>query len=607
MRHQSLASNETETVETMLSPGANSSSGMMNNSWTATTGILSDEKEVMEEFISCYRHFTALWDSSSSDYLSKTKKEPGYMELLKILRSINGECTLHDVKRKINSLRCCYRREIKKIESSKNNYRPRLWWFNLMDFLKPVLNLRSPPHMDDSLDETIINEEIHRNDVNDDVSSALDWGGAKGGGSHTSLMGTARLRRTAVVRQQEDADDYDDYDDADDDDADDDDDDDDDIMQHNSSPTATDVQWQKFFRLYRSMPQLWMTKSRGYRDRLLKAQSYHILLECLRVIDPTANIHTLKRKINNLRTSYRRELRKKYTSENEYVPTLWYYKELDFLCEVETGELQLEMELDGDLPRHKSLDPHPELELAAAAEAAPSSEPDEIFAFSMQEMNADLIEELDNENDHPDDMEKDDDMFAESFNTETDALGDPDPDPDPEPDEEPEMEAADQTPIMRISSTFKAEEHSHSHSRDYQALSPQSMTSNANGLYSGHPKHRKGFGSAGERHSQPAQRMSARSGRPARRRSTTSHDEEYFHFVDGEPSPKQRRMDSSYDHAESECVLIGKRMAAHFRNMRPDQRLFAERIISEVLVYGRMNQLSLRARFVPNDGDGALR
>ncbi|SPP89454.1 uncharacterized protein LOC117590986 isoform X1 [Drosophila guanche] len=593
MRHQSLSSNETETVEVMLSPGASSSSGMMNHSWTATTSILSDEKEVMEEFISCYRHFTALWDSSSSDYLSKKKKEPGYMELLKILRSINGECTVHDVKRKINSLRCCYRREIKKVHSSKNNYRPRLWWFNLMDFLKPVLNLRSPPHMDDSLDETSINEEIHRNDVNDDVSSALDWGGAKGGGTHTSLMGTAQLRRTAVVRQQEDSDDCND-----------------DIMQHNSSPKATNLQWQKFFRLYRSMPQLWMTKSRGYQDRLLKAQSYHILLECLRVIDPTANIHTLKRKINNFRTSYRRELRKKYSSENEYVPTLWYYKELDFLCEVETGELQLEMELDVDLPQLKSLDPQPELDPAAAAPPPPAPEPDDIIALSMHEMNADLIEELDNENDHPDDMEKDDDMFAESFNTETDALGDPDPDPDPEPDEEPEMEAADQTPIMRISSTFKAEEHhsshSHSHSHDYQTLSPQSMTSNANGLYSGQPKHRKGFDSAAVRHSQPDRRMSARARRPARRRSTTSQDEEYFHFVDGEPSPKQRRMDNSYDHAESECVLIGKRMAAHFRNMRPDQRLFAERIISEVLVYGRMNQLSLRARFVPNDGDGAL-
>ncbi|XP_022216049.1 uncharacterized protein LOC111070057 isoform X2 [Drosophila obscura] len=342
MRHQLLASNETETVA-MLSPGA-SSSGMMNNS-SASTGILCDEKEVMEEFISCYRHFAALWDSSSSDYLSKTKKEPGYMELLKILRRINGECTVQDVKRKINSLRCCYRREIKKVQSSKYNYRPRLWWFNLMDFLKPVLNIGSPPHMDDSLDETTINDK---------------------------------------------------------------------------------------------------------------------------------------------------------------------------------------------------------------------------------------------------------DMFVESFNTETDALGDPEPDP------EPEMEAADLTPAMRMTTTLKTEEHSHSHSRDYQTLSPQSMTSNASGLYSSQPvKHRHGSG----RHPLPAEGMLLRTGRPARRRSSTSHDEEYFHFVDGEPSMKQRRME---DHAESECVLIGKRMAAHFRNMRPDQRLFAERIISEVLVYGRMNRLSLRARFVPNDEDGAL-
>ncbi|XP_022216048.1 uncharacterized protein LOC111070057 isoform X1 [Drosophila obscura] len=375
-------------------------------------------------------------------------------------------------------------------------------------------------------------------------------------------MGT-RLRRTTVVRQQEDADDG---------------------MQHNGGRTASDIeQWQNFFRLYRGMPQLWMTKSRSYRDRLLKAQSYHLLLDCLRKIDPTANIHTLKRKINNLRSSYRRELRKKYSSDNDYVPTLWYFKELDFLCEVETGELQLEMELDGDLPQLKSSGPQPEL----------SPEPEDIITLSVQEMHADFIEELDNESD-PDGTEKDKDMFVESFNTETDALGDPEPDP------EPEMEAADLTPAMRMTTTLKTEEHSHSHSRDYQTLSPQSMTSNASGLYSSQPvKHRHGSG----RHPLPAEGMLLRTGRPARRRSSTSHDEEYFHFVDGEPSMKQRRME---DHAESECVLIGKRMAAHFRNMRPDQRLFAERIISEVLVYGRMNRLSLRARFVPNDEDGAL-
>jgi len=106
-----------------------------------TTPNLYDEKEVMEEFISCYRHFSALWDNSSMDYLSKKKKEPGYQELLKILKRVNRDASVQDVKRKINSLRCCYRREIKKIRMSYNSYEPRLWWFHMMDFLKPVLNL----------------------------------------------------------------------------------------------------------------------------------------------------------------------------------------------------------------------------------------------------------------------------------------------------------------------------------------------------------------------------------------------------------------------------------------------------------------------------------
>nr|XP_017030791.1 uncharacterized protein LOC108080517 isoform X3 [Drosophila kikkawai] len=123
---------------------------------------LYDEREVMEEFISCYRHFTALWDSTSDDYLSKQKKEPGYRELLNILQRINGEASMHDVKRKINSLRCCYRRQIKKVQASQTGYKPRLWWYHLMDFLNPVLNIQSPlrvksESLEDSLDETSIN------------------------------------------------------------------------------------------------------------------------------------------------------------------------------------------------------------------------------------------------------------------------------------------------------------------------------------------------------------------------------------------------------------------------------------------------------------------
>lgn len=121
--------------------------------------------------------------------------------------------------------------------------------------------------------------------------------------------------------------------------------------------------WLDFFHLYRSMPELWLTNSKEYRNRKLKAASYERLLQHMRQADPTSNIHMLKRKINNLRTSYRRELRKVLESkslssrlsvrgangeveveeeelEEEYVPTLWYYNELDFLYEQETGEAQ---------------------------------------------------------------------------------------------------------------------------------------------------------------------------------------------------------------------------------------------------------------------------
>lgn len=97
------------------------------------------------------------------------------------------------------------------------------------------------------------------------------------------------------------------------------------------------------------MPELWLTNSKDYRNRKLKARSYDRLLAHMLTTDPTANIHMVKRKINNLRTSYRRELRKVLESKSsmhgqfageEYVPSLWYFNELEFLYDQETGEAQ---------------------------------------------------------------------------------------------------------------------------------------------------------------------------------------------------------------------------------------------------------------------------
>ncbi|EDW82061.2 uncharacterized protein Dwil_GK25603 [Drosophila willistoni] len=79
-------------------------------------------------------------------------------------------------------------------------------------------------------------------------------------------------------------------------------------------------------------------------------------------------------------------------------------------------------------------------------------------------------------------------------------------------------------------------------------------------------------------------------------------DDEYDGDRNDYVAAKKRRCQTSTDReTENECVLIGKRMATHFRNMLPDQRLYAERIISEVLVYGRMNRLTIETRFMPDN------
>ncbi|XP_069359083.1 uncharacterized protein [Maniola hyperantus] len=89
-------------------------------------------------------------------------------------------------------------------------------------------------------------------------------------------------------------------------------------------------------RLYKDLPTLWNVKSKVYYDRDKKDMAYRILLRKYRQWFPKATRNDLKKKLNALRTNYRKELRKYLQSvESEsdplYEPSLWYYKEMSFL------------------------------------------------------------------------------------------------------------------------------------------------------------------------------------------------------------------------------------------------------------------------------------
>ncbi|KAH8394452.1 hypothetical protein KR222_009592 [Zaprionus bogoriensis] len=392
------------------SSDSDSGRGRGSSMTMTTTPNLYDEKEVMEEFISCYRHFRALWDNGSMDYLSKKKKEPGYQELLKILKRVNHDASVQDVKRKINSLRCCYRREIKKIQMSYDSYEPRLWWFHMMDFLKPVLNL--------------------------------------------SLSTTPTLTTTTTT----------------------------------TTSTSTPM-------LASTSTPLSRVKHSGSLDDSLDEASMH---------------------------------------------------------------------------------------------------DEEIFAEPFQPEEDMLVIEGDGE-------------------VETEVLGDVDAEGLAET--EPELEAEPQHQLRRLKIEHKYQPHSSA--VNSSSSGNNNINSSSSSKYSHSHSHPHPYGAHQMQQQQqlqqqqPQQLQMRRSAALRRQRQRSSDfdgdadaDADVDYDVDAGSSKKRRHLlmleQRSAEHAESECDLIGKRMAAHFRNMRPDQRLFAERIISEVLVYGRMNRLSLDARFLPN-------
>ncbi|CAL4156976.1 unnamed protein product, partial [Meganyctiphanes norvegica] len=98
--------------------------------------------------------------------------------------------------------------------------------------------------------------------------------------------------------------------------------------------------WREFIELYREHPSLWKVKSEAYKNRNIKNACYAVLIEKMRIVDPKANRRAVVKKINSLRVTFRKEVRKMLISENSgadindiHKPSLWYFDDLAFLLE----------------------------------------------------------------------------------------------------------------------------------------------------------------------------------------------------------------------------------------------------------------------------------
>ena len=118
--------------------------------------------------------------------------------------------------------------------------------------------------------------------------------------------------------------------------------------------------WSKYFllefiELFRTQETLWKVKCKDYHNKSKKNESYDILIAKVREIDASANRDLIAKKINNLRSTFRKEHNKVSKSKSSgtgtealYVPNLWYYDHLLFLVDQETPAQSTSSLIKGD-------------------------------------------------------------------------------------------------------------------------------------------------------------------------------------------------------------------------------------------------------------------
>ncbi|XP_057654170.1 uncharacterized protein LOC130892669 [Diorhabda carinulata] len=101
--------------------------------------------EDLKLFIHTFESMPELWSSTDPNYMKKNKRMEALNKLLPLYKKIKPNAEISDVRKKINTLRSNFRKELKKIESSKRSgcgtediYTPSSWVFYALQFLDKI-------------------------------------------------------------------------------------------------------------------------------------------------------------------------------------------------------------------------------------------------------------------------------------------------------------------------------------------------------------------------------------------------------------------------------------------------------------------------------------
>uniref|UniRef100_A0A8D8SQ91 MADF domain-containing protein n=1 Tax=Cacopsylla melanoneura TaxID=428564 RepID=A0A8D8SQ91_9HEMI len=108
--------------------------------------------QFLRHFIELYRSHPCLWQIKNPNYGNKSMRKAAYEDLVDLTKTIVQDCDEDYIKKKIDSLRGSYRRETKKVNSSKAAgmtgeaiYTPKLWYYDLVSFMLTKKRLTAVP------------------------------------------------------------------------------------------------------------------------------------------------------------------------------------------------------------------------------------------------------------------------------------------------------------------------------------------------------------------------------------------------------------------------------------------------------------------------------
>lgn len=114
----------------------------------------------------------------------------------------------------------------------------------------------------------------------------------------------------------------------------------------------------EFIETYRLQPCLWDVKSADYKQKSARQIAYDAMVTKSRQYIAEADHDFVKAKINNLRTTFRKELRRVKQMKEEgkvYTPSLWYYKLFSFISNDEGGGGEQEVQDELTIKNNESL------------------------------------------------------------------------------------------------------------------------------------------------------------------------------------------------------------------------------------------------------------